>query len=211
MPVVLGSTFTFCKPASVKEPGTNKNNHKHAHYTFHVLHKAFVTISIPQDTQHNIFNLVFPLRKQKQIVFTTDYSWNTHQVTQTFLIFSTFTQHWFYTIFIHIEELSSWPYKILTFCLKFCAVMGSNLLWQIYMIPSQQALYMWPNTTKGTSCLLLNKLRFLDYLTEYLTSFPMIPKLWQLKWYFWKYNFYKVCIFYFLFFYFNIIFFIISE
>ena len=31
---------------------------------------------------------------------------------------------------------------------------------------------MWPNTSKGTSCLHLRKLRFLHYLTEYLTSFP---------------------------------------
>ena len=31
--------------------------------------------------------------------------------------------------------------------------------------------YMWPNTTKGTSCLLLRKLRCLHYLTGYLTSF----------------------------------------
>ena len=37
--------------------------------------------------------------------------------------------------------------------------------------------YMWPNTTKGTSCLLLRKLRLLHYLTEDITSFPMIPNL----------------------------------
>ena len=34
---------------------------------------------------------------------------------------------------------------------------------------------MWPNTTKGTSCLLLRKLRYLHYLPEDFTSFPMIP------------------------------------
>ena len=44
--------------------------------------------------------------------------------------------------------------------------------------------YMWSNTTKGTSCLLLNKLRFLQYLTEDLTRFPMIPENWKFKWYF---------------------------
>ena len=43
-----------------------------------------------------------------------------------------------------------------------------------------------PNTTKGTSCLLMKKLRFMQYLTEDLTSFPMIPNSWKLKWYFWK-------------------------
>ena len=36
-------------------------------------------------------------------------------------------------------------------------------------------VYMWPNTTKGTWCLLLKILRFLHYLTEDFTSFPMIP------------------------------------
>ena len=35
---------------------------------------------------------------------------------------------------------------------------------------------MWPNITKGISCLLLKKkIRFLNYLTEDLTSIPMIP------------------------------------
>ena len=33
---------------------------------------------------------------------------------------------------------------------------------------------LWPNTTKGTWCLLLRKLRFVHYLTDELTSFPMI-------------------------------------
>ena len=35
--------------------------------------------------------------------------------------------------------------------------------------------YMWPSTTKETWCLLLRKLRFVHYLKDELTSFPMIP------------------------------------
>ena len=35
--------------------------------------------------------------------------------------------------------------------------------------------YLWPNTTKGTSCLFLKILIFLHYLTEDFTSFRMIP------------------------------------
>ena len=41
--------------------------------------------------------------------------------------------------------------------------------WYVTCTMMSDAKYMWPNTTKGTSCLLLN------YLTEDLTSFPMIP------------------------------------
>ena len=40
---------------------------------------------------------------------------------------------------------------------------------------------------------------FLQNVTEDLTSFPVIPNFWKMKWYFCKYNVYKVCIsFYFL-------------
>ena len=53
---------------------------------------------------------------------------------------------------------------------------------------------MWLITTKATSFLLLKKLRFLHYLTEDSTSFPIIPNSQKLKRYFWKYNFYKMCI-----------------
>ena len=42
-------------------------------------------------------------------------------------------------------------------------------------------LFMWPNKTKGTSRLLLRKLRFLYYVTEDLTSFPMIPNSYKLN------------------------------
>ena len=38
------------------------------------------------------------------------------------------------------------------------------------------------------------KMRFLQYLTENLTSFLMLSNSWKLMWYFLKYNFYKVWI-----------------
>ena len=50
-----------------------------------------------------------------------------------------------------------WKYKFYKVCISF------------------YFLYMWPNTTKGTWCLLLRKLRSVHYLTDELTSFPMIP------------------------------------
>ena len=73
-------------------------------------------------------------------------------------------------------------------------------------IASEFRFTMWLNSTKGTSCLLLK-----IYLTEDLTIVPMIPNSWKLKWYFWKYKLYKVCIsFYFIFILYTILF-IISE
>ena len=72
---------------------------------------------------------------------------------------------------------------------------------------------MWPNTTKSGSCLVYFWKSWDFYiLTEDLTNFPIILNSWKLKWYFWKYNFYKVRIsFYFLYNYFAHYFIHISE
>ena len=130
--------------------------------------------------------------------------------------------------FVHNSRFSSLRYKhIENICTKnslkdilynsshfyLCPILSQSLHWQtVYTGLFHYKWYVTQlNTTKGTSCLHLRKFRFLHYLTEDLTSFPIIPNSLKLKWFFWKYKFYKLWISFSFLYILHTVLFIISE